>query len=147
MPQFYNPFARVTFFSPVLQMLGHEIIPAFMPEHLLPLLRRSRNDIYRLPGDGIVHISTTTGERHTHGETQDVSREQGMQRVVAENVRPQRPLDCDDYNTFSQDIRNAPMAFFERRVSVSQSELQKTNLDPDSITIVKSYLFAGQMEP
>lgn len=122
MPQFFDPKARVVFSSTIHPNGCVHITPPIwelqdnngIPMAMLPL-RRCYNISQALPGEGIVHVSTVTGERHIHGELQDVSKEVGMERVYAENVRPQRPLDANQYDEFSAELALASFGFFQRQ--------------------------------
>jgi hypothetical protein len=148
MPRFFDPQARVTFFSSKKpqgavaiirqpwQILGNDDIPLARP----PLRRQhSTHHIDIFPeGDGIVHISVVTGERHTHGEIESVNNEPGMKRVISEHVRPQRPLGADAYRAFALGIQNASLKLFQRKATKATSEA--TNLDKDTSSIIASYL-------
>jgi hypothetical protein len=140
MPQFFDPNARVTFFAPnqpqgivaiarqPWQSLGDDDIPQGAPP-----LRKNHNLSRALPDDGIVHVSALTGERHTHSEVEEVDREPGMQRVIAENVRPQRPLDADAYQTFAAELSIASFKLFQRQATKAVSEATDLGKDPSSV--------------
>lgn len=145
MPQFFDPKARVVFSSIVQPHGGVRITtPNWdlqnsegIPMAMLPL-RRSYNNDMALPGEGIVHVSTLTGERHVHGELHEVSNEPGMERVVAEDVRPQRPLGSNEYHQFAQELRHAYFQLFQRQVIRAIED--ETNLSLDNSAVSASYL-------
>jgi hypothetical protein len=146
MPQFFDPKARVTFFVPT-QPQGSVAI-AIQPWQRLaadddapigsPPLRKRHRTSRTLADEGIVHVSELTGERHTHGEIEEVDREPGMQRVIAENVIPQRPLDADAYLAFAKELRVSSYRLFQRQATKAISEA--TGLDKDPSSVVALYL-------
>lgn len=90
----------------------------------LPPLRRGVNG-FRLPGDGIVHVSTITGERHIHGELEEVENEVGMKRVISETPIPQRPLDQQTYKAFKRNLHG----IFQQKIAKAIEEATDLNSD------------------
>ena len=142
---FFYPKARVTVVSSVQpresiainsqawQVLGEEL-----PVEPPPPLRRNHNRVRALAGDGIVHVSIVTGERHVHGELEEVHHEPGMLRVISENVRPQRPLEEELYRIFVTAIQTAALGLFQRQTT--HAIVAATHLNKDPSAIIASYL-------
>lgn len=148
MPQFFDPHARVTFFTETKplgtvaitpqpwELFGDDDIPQARP----PLRRQnSPHNMQKFPKEKeIVHVSVLTGEHHTRGDIEEVHNEQGMKRVIAENVRPQRPLDANAYRAFALEVRHASYRLFQRQAT--KATIEATDLDKDTSSIIATYM-------
>ncbi|MDA8561917.1 hypothetical protein N9L02_02250 [Gammaproteobacteria bacterium] len=105
-----------------------------------PPLRRQLAVDNILPGDGIVHVSTITGERHTRGEIEIVNGEPGMVKVVAEGVKPLRPLANVDYINFVSELDYKVDRFFKLKVKKIDKVINK-HINNHEKSIVTSYLY------
>jgi hypothetical protein len=142
MLRFFYPKARVTVLAaiqPIESIAISTSNPASDDLPLgLPLFRRQHNHKRALAGCGIVHVSIITGERHEHGELEEVQDEPGMVQVVAEEVRPQRPLNDETYRVFVGQIHLVSGIFFQKWLIRTIDDA--TQLRKDASAVVASYL-------
>jgi hypothetical protein len=147
-PQFFDPLARVTFFVATQPAGSTEVEPWRDNADSLPPpapLRRgiANNSIPLQPGDGVVHVSILTGERHKHGEQEElVAREAGMVREITrieeDTMPPQRPLNAVAYRNFVQEMQAASFRFFIRQAA--RAVISTRHFHNDVSSIIVSYL-------
>jgi hypothetical protein len=151
MPRFFDPRARVIINSETqpqntvqIRHQPWEADESDIPLDPPPLRRGIGLDHLRklqAEGDGIVHVSLFTGERHIHGEVEQVDHEPGMVRVIGEDVRPLRPIGQEEYHNFAGELRSTSFTFFQR--ILTQAVFDGSGLDKDCRSVVCSYLFAN----
>lgn len=132
MLRFFDLNARVTFFTErqpqgsiqidkPLSLLGHgnpDYIPPPSP------LRRARA-VTGENNEGIVYVSTLSGERLTHCDPgPNIDDQPGMVRVIAENPRVHRPLGANEYRAFVLEMRHK---LFQRGITESTQLENESN--------------------